>query len=138
MGILGRSVISTVAGAIALVSCGYGSAEPTAVSSFSGLVADREAGSRLCIDMDGHFFEWKWGNVPFASNCIESHPPRKVSTASRPEACYFDCSNAWLGCQTLILDGDQPKTCLNDLEACMSHCKGGSDAAARDWIGEAP
>ncbi len=64
--------------------------------------------------------------------------PRKVSIASRPEACYFDCSNAWLGCQTLVPDGDQPKTCLDDLEACMSRCKGGSDAAARDWIGEAP
>lgn len=139
MGYLGRSIISSVVGAIALVSCGYGWAEPTAVSTFSGPTADREAASpRVCIDMDGHFFQWKWGSAPFASSCIEDHPVRKVSTVPEPEACYLDCSNTSLSCLTSVLDGNEPKACMDDLAACMSRCKGGSDAAMRDWLGEAP
>ena len=139
MGYPGRSIVSTVVGAIALVSCGYGWAEPTELSSFSGLIADREvASSRLCIDMDGHFFEWKWSNVPFASSCFEDQPVGKVSTFPQTEACYFECSNTSLSCLTSVLDGNEPKACMNDLAACMSRCKGGSDATIRDWLGEAP
>ena len=139
MGYLGRSIISTVVGAMALVSCGYCRAEPTAVSAFSGLTTDREVVSaRVCLDMDGHFIEWKWGNVPFASSCIEDHPVRKVSTVPQTEACYFGCSNTSLSCLTSVLDGHEPKACMDDLAACMSRCKGGSDAAMRDWLGEAP
>jgi hypothetical protein len=137
MGYLGRSIVGTVVGAVALVWCGCCRAEPT-VSSFPGLTADREVvSSRVCIDMNGHFFEWKWANVPFASSCIENHPVRKVSTLPQTEACYFDCSNTSLGCLTSV-DGNQPKACMDDLAACMSRCKGGSDAAMRDWLGEAP
>lgn len=139
MGYLGRSIVSIVVGAIALVSYGNCWAEPTAASSFSALIADREvASSRVCIDMDGHFFEWKWGNVPFASSCIEDQPVGKVSTVPQTEACYFDCSNASLSCLTSVLDGNQPKACMDDLAACLSRCKGGSEATMRDWLGEAP
>ena len=120
-----------------VLACGGVRAEPGAANSFSGLIAEREPGARLCIDMDGHFFVWQWGNVPFASSCIENGP-KKVSTAAPAEACYFACSNTWLSCQTSVLDGDPPKTCLDGLTACMDGCKGGSDSAARQWLGPAP
>jgi hypothetical protein len=106
-----------------LACCGVGRAEPNDLSAFSGLVAEREAGSRLCIDMDDHFFVWNSGKVP---------------SASSTQACYFDCSNVWLSCQSSVLDAEPPKTCLDALTACMAGCKGGSDAAARDWLGKAP
>jgi hypothetical protein len=139
MGYPGRSSVSIAVGACALLWCGHGRAEPTAASSFSGLTADREAASsRVCIDMDSHFFEWKWGNVPFASSCIEAQSVRKASTVPETEACYFDCSNTSLGCLTSVLDGHEPKACIDDLAACMSRCKGGSDATIRDWLGDAP
>jgi hypothetical protein len=139
MGYPVRSIVVVAVGAFVLLSCGDGWAEPAAASSFSGLTADREAvSSRVCIDMDGHFFEWKWGNVPFASNCIEGDPVRKASTLPQTEACYFDCSNTSLGCLTSVLDGNEPKACMDGLAACMSRCKGGSDASMRDWLGEAP
>ena len=121
-----------------LAWCGVGRAEPNDLSAFSGLVAEREAGSRLCIDMDGHFFVWNWGNVPFASSCIEYRPAGQVPSASSTQACYFDCSNVWLSCQSSVLDAEPPKACLEGLTACMAGCKGGSDAAARDWLEKAP
>ncbi len=134
-----RSIISIAIGAFALLACGHGWAEPTAASSFSGLTTEREAvSSRVCIDMDGHFFEWKWGNVPFASNCIEGDPVGKASTVPDTDACYLNCSNNSLGCLTSVLGGNEPKACMDGLAACLSRCKGGSDDRIRDWLGEAP
>jgi hypothetical protein len=31
---------------------------------------------RLCVDMNGKSFGWSWANVPFASVCSFSEPPR--------------------------------------------------------------
>ncbi len=133
------SIINAGMGAIVLIWCGHGCAGPNAATALSGMMADRAlVSSRICMDMDGHLFGWEWGNAPFASSCTDDDASRSAPSASETAACYFDCSNRSLGCLTSILDGRQPKVCSDDLAACMSGCKGGSDAAMRNWLGETP
>ena len=96
-------------------------ADQVAAASFSGAPADRRDPSRVCIDMDGHFFAWKWGNAPFASSCIEA-PAKKTPTFTKVDTCYAECSTTSLGCLTSLQGSHEPTSCTNMLDACMAGC----------------
>lgn len=78
---IGRlSVASTVLANLALSSAALSAELP--VKTNQATPEPRSAG-RLCTDMEGKKFRWRWANVPFASVCSADEKDAKPAPQSR-------------------------------------------------------